>query len=140
MDAKTWAAKADALRREGGGALTMSVIMHGDRAKFARLAASGHARAARLLPTVNQMLAAVESGTRQTAITCATCTTPLLDVLWAAVIVAPDSLDHEHTLSLAICSGCGATVSEVQRRAFFVLQKVYTGLRPVVISEPGGRA
>jgi hypothetical protein len=140
MDAKTWTAKANALHREGGGALTVSVIMPGDVTTLARRAASGDPQSARLLQTLKQMLVAIENRMRQAPVACAACATPLADVRWAAVIVAPDAVDHEHAMSLPICSGCGATVSDVQRKAIPVLQRIYPGLRPVTITGPGGRA
>lgn len=127
MDAQTWTKKVDALRRPGGGALTLDVIMYNDRAELARRALAGDQQSKRLMRTLHEMQAAVVARSRP-AVQCSTCPSLLRNVRWAAVIAVPElSTDPAQALLLAICTGCGPTVNDVQAKARPVLQRVFPG-------------
>ncbi len=140
MDALTWTARTNALRKAGGGALTFDVVMYGDRAELARRAAVGDRRSKRLMQTLHEMHEAIAARARRAPIRCSTCATPICGVAWAAVIVAPEmSTDPAQALSLAICATCGPTLKDVQRLALPVLQQAFPGSY-AVLPGVGGRA
>jgi hypothetical protein len=139
MDDDTLAARAAALQKEGGGALTVTIVMHGDRADVEARAAAGDPAAQRLLKTLRQLIGTVEHKKRRAPAVCATCTTPLADVRWVAVIVAPETADYEQAMSLSICTGCASTMAEVQRRVIPIMSRIWPGSR-AANPGTGGRA
>jgi hypothetical protein len=127
MDDATYARRVDALRKAGAGALTLEIIMFGDRTELDRRAAAGDQRSRRLLRTMLEMHTAVMDPSRP-AYECSNCPTPLRNVRWADVVVAPEMSDDPHqAMPIAICTTCRLTFSDVQAKALPVLQKVFPG-------------
>jgi hypothetical protein len=140
MHDATYRERVHALRKAGGGALTLDVIMYSDRAELDRRAAAGDQRCRRLLRTLLEMHEAVAARGRRAPIQCSACPTPLRNTRWAAVVVAPEvSDDPAQALSLAICTTCGPTFKDVQAKVQPVLRKVFPRAYAVAPGA-GGRA
>jgi hypothetical protein len=139
MDEATYRERVTAIRKAGGGALTLDIVMHHERRELDRRAAAGDQRCRRLLSTLLEMHALVMDPTSP-PYACSTCPTPLRTVRWAGVVVAPEqSDDPAHALSLGICTTCGPTFKDVQAKAQPVLSKVFPGAYAVAPGA-GGRA
>jgi hypothetical protein len=127
-----------AVHREAAGVLALNIIRPGDALGLAMASLGGNAEATRLLQSVCDIVARIESARKSKPLLCVCCPRGLRGSKFVICVAIPARDSPTNGLTFALCEDCSRDDTALMGKAFSALRTIWPDIRPITVTHPAG--